>query len=101
MRMTELMHNVFAVARGDIPEGWEFFRAPAVDDKVQPLKHICERSDDPSQEQPTDIVVMAEVTWSYAEGFYYCRGCKLVFDEEEDLKLVWEDGLGTGCEGIA
>ncbi len=99
--MTELMDNVFAVARGDLPDDWEFYRAEAVDGKIQPLKHVCERSDDPSQEYPTDIVVFANVTWSYDKGFYYCRGCKTVFDEDGDLALIWGDGHGTGQEGIA
>jgi hypothetical protein len=99
--MTELMDGVFAVARGDLPDTWEFFRMEAEDDKFQPLKHICERSDDPTQEYPTDIVVLANVTWDFAKGFYYCRGCKSVFDHDYDLQLIWEDGEGTGFEGLA
>lgn len=101
MRMVELMDCVFAVARKDLPEGCEFYRAPDVDGKAQPLKHICERNDDPSQECPTDIIVLKEVTWSFAKGFYFCRGCKLIFNRDDDLALIWADGKGTGCEGIA
>jgi hypothetical protein len=99
--MTELLDGVFAIARGDLPESWEFFRMEDVDGKVQPLKHVCERSDDPTQEYPTDIVVLANVTWDSARGFYYCRGCKSVFDRDGDLELIWEDGIGTGHEGVA
>ncbi len=95
------MNNVFAVARGDLPEDCEFYRAADVDDKVQPLKHVCERSDDPSQEYPTDIIVLANVTWDFNKGFYYCRGCKSVFDQDGDLALIWGDGKGTGYEGVA
>jgi hypothetical protein len=107
--MTELLDGVFAIARGDLPESWEFLRLSkeeleqqgyqGVAEGPQPLKHICERSDDPTQEYPTDIVVLANVTWDYARGFYYCKGCKSVFDRDGDLEQIWEDGEGTGHEG--
>ena len=99
--MKELMEDVWAVSRNELPEGWEFFRAQPVNDVTQPLKHVCERNENKTQGHPTDIVVLKEVTWSYAKGFYYCTGCKSIFDDEEDLMLIWEDGLGTGQEGIA
>ena len=104
--MTKLMEGVYAVPRGGIPATWDFFRMEATDngeggETIQPLKHVCERSDDPTQENPTEIVVLSNVTWSFDKGFYYCRGCKEVFDHEDDLVKIWEDGLGTGHEGIA
>jgi hypothetical protein len=101
MRMTELMEGVFAVGRGDLPQDCEFYRAEDVNEAVQPLKHICERSNDETQSRPTDIVVLKDVTWSYDKGFYYCTGCKSVFDREGDLEMIWGDGKGTGHEGIA
>jgi hypothetical protein len=102
MRMIELMHGVWAVARGEIPEEQEFYRfQPKKEGDVGTLKHICERSDDPTQEHPTDILVFSNVTWCFAKGIYYCEGCKLVFDSNEDLVEIWKDGLGTGHEGHA
>ena len=95
------MEGVFAVDREDFPEECEFYRAEDVNEIVQPLKHVCERSDDKTQSHPIDIVVLANVTWSYDKGFYYCTGCKSVFDQDGDLEMIWGDGKGTGHEGIA
>jgi hypothetical protein len=101
MKMIELMAGVWAVGKGDIPQDVEFFRQPSKDGEVQPLLHICERSDDPTQAHPTDIVVLDKVKWDFVRGFYYCNGCKSVFDEEGDLEMIWEDGEGTGYEAHA
>jgi hypothetical protein len=102
MRMIELMHGVWAVERGAIPEDQEFYRfKPRKEGEFSPLKHICERSDDPTQQHPTDILVFTDVAWCYARGFYYCQGCKQIFDSEEDLAAIWIDGKGTGHEGRA
>lgn len=99
--MTELMPGVYAVAKGDFPEGWEFFRMEHEEGETKPLLHVCERSDDPTQSHPTDIVVLATVRWDYALGFYYCNGCKSVFDQDGDLEMIWKDGEGTGYEAHA
>jgi hypothetical protein len=111
MKIIELMKGVYAVGRGDISGDTEFFRFSkddleqlgyrSVAEGAQPLMHICERSDDPTQQHPTDIVVLDKVKWDFMMGFYFCNGCKSIFNEPGDLEMIWEDGEGTGFEAHA
>ena len=78
------------------PQTW-FLRAQSTHGEFQPLLHICEKDQDPTEAW---ICVTGVLRWCI-QGYYECRECKKRYSTAAELTAVWEDGKGTGDEGHA
>lgn len=101
MKMQKLLYGIYSVKASDLPETKEFVREDPKDGKIQPLMHVCERDNDPTQAIKTFIIVCEKVRWDFYHGYYTCVGCKKAWRQPENLKKIWEDGYGTGEEAQA
>lgn len=97
--------GVYVVPVSKLPADSRFLRDPNLcgDEDLGPLLHICEQDLDPAAAVPSWMILTDEVKWDFYHGFYFCKGCKELWDEddEEGLRAIWSDGYGTGDEGHA
>ena len=108
MELNEVLPGVFSIPKIDLPEEVWFIRDTEDEDGGQCLMHICERSEDAimsvhqqSRTEPAYLVTTGIMYWDYIAGAYRCSRCSEEYSSEEELELVWEDGIGTGYEGYA
>ena len=93
--------GVWKVRYEDLPE-WQFFiRADNKAYEVQPLLHVCEREILRTGAEPFYACITGQVFWSWFRGQYECNECRGEFNTNEELRLIWADGKGTGEEGHA
>jgi len=95
--------GVYVVPVAELPLTAWFIRdkSKVVAGELAPLLHVCERDLDPDCHEPTYVVTTGVMRWDTMNGYYRCQGCKKRWQTEEELKAVWEDGLGTGDEAHA
>ena len=97
--------GVYKVKVSQLPAEALFVRDPEMyeDEEVSPLLHICEQDLDPASAIPTWVILTEEVRWDAYYGRYFCKGCKETWDasDEDGLRAIWSDVLGTGDEGQA
>ncbi len=97
--------GVYKVSVALLPATTIFMRDPALheNNNLGPLLHICEKDLDPSESNPTWMLMTEHVRWDFYHGHYQCMGCKEIWDRENEggLKAIWSDGFGTGDEGHA
>ena len=88
----------------ELPKDAWFVRDPNLRDNegVRPLLHICEQDLD-TGDPSTWVILTERVRWDFTHGRYYCTGCGEIWDskDENGLRAIWSDGLGTGDEGLA
>jgi hypothetical protein len=96
--------GVYRVPVEELPKDAWFVRDPKryENEEVQPLLHICEQDLD-TGDTTTWLILTARVRWDFHRGLYYCTGCKKTWNStnENGLRAIWSDGLGTGDEGLA
>ncbi len=103
MDISEVFHGsgIYKVLVEELPEWQMFVREDDRGNLVQPLLHVCER-ELLSREGNTHYACSTGRTiWNSFVGQYECVECKMGFDTEEELRMVWADGKGTGFEGHA
>jgi hypothetical protein len=106
MKMKEWIEGsgIYKVSARQLPDTAWFVRDTNLvqEGEFAPLLHICEKDLDPAAvKEPTYVIMTEEVIWDGYNGWYYCKGCKQKWQTEEELRAVWEDGLGTGYEAQA
>jgi hypothetical protein len=95
--------GVYSIPAEDLPEEAWFIRDPQSNRPGQPgpLMHICTRDIDPGFTDESYVITTGHVRWNQVQGYYMCLGCSDKFEDEEHLRGIWEDGLGTGDEAHA
>ncbi len=103
MKITEFLEGtgVWKVAIEDLPEWQIFIRDDDKKNEIQPLLHVCEREILKKESGQFYACVCGRVFWNWFLGQYECLECNSEFDTDEELKMVWTDGKGTGVEGHA
>jgi hypothetical protein len=95
--------GVYSIPASELTDEAWFIRdtRPSKPGQIASLLHICTRDIDPGFEEESYVITTGVVRWNQVQGYYMCLGCKDQFEDEEHLRGIWEDGLGTGDEAHA
>jgi hypothetical protein len=103
MDISEVMHEsgIYRVPVEDLPEWQVFIREDDRHGEARPLLHVCERELLARENNTHYACITGRTVWNSFYGRYECIECEKKFTSDEELKMVWMDGKGTGYEGHA